>query len=205
MAVGLCLHRQPCPLALRSPAGTLETVQRASSCCRHVSDAKFTRQHRPKRSASCTTRCLQNSTVELEDIDPLTGAVLTPVRSKVPKYEGSQSVDWARDTAPSVVYIVLHICRENVTANGIRWAYRSNMEEAKDLDKDKRPVLLLHGLGSASFSYRQVPSLLDMDFFCHCVADKMGCLTTGKHAKCLARKALELWQLTGLGMVLLTR
>ena len=44
--------------------------------------------------------------------------------------------------------------------NGIRWAYRSNTEEPKDLDKDKRPVLLLHGLGSASFSYRYLPTLL---------------------------------------------
>lgn len=90
MAVGLCLHGQPCPTASRSPVGRLENVQRALPCCRHVSFAKFTRQHQPKRSASCTTRCLQNSTVELEDIDPLTGAVLTPVRSKVPKYERLQ-------------------------------------------------------------------------------------------------------------------
>ena len=29
-----------------------------------------------------------------------------------------------------------------------------NLEDAKDLDKQKRPVLLLHGIGSASFSYR---------------------------------------------------
>ena len=63
-----------------------------------------------------------------------------------------------------------------MTANGIRWAYRSNMEESKDLDKDKRPVLLLHGLGSASFSYRQVPPLADDNLSDHRITDTMGCL-----------------------------
>ena len=44
--------------------------------------------------------------------------------------------------------------RENVTVKGVRWAYRTNLDDPNELHKDKRPVLLLHGLGSASFSYR---------------------------------------------------
>lgn len=50
------------------------------------------------------------------------------------------------------------------------------MEEPKDLDKDKRPVLLLHGLGSASFSYRQVTSLPDEDLAYQRIFDTMSCL-----------------------------
>ena len=44
--------------------------------------------------------------------------------------------------------------RESITSNDLKWAYRMNLEDAKDLDKQKRPVFLLHGIGSASFSYR---------------------------------------------------
>ncbi len=52
------------------------------------------------------------------------------------------------------VNLVDELCRESITANDLKWAYRTNLEDAKDLDKHKRPVLLLHGIGSASFSYR---------------------------------------------------
>ena len=47
------------------------------------------RQRNRKRPASCITECMQSTNAELEDIDPLTGAVLTPVKSKVPKYDRS--------------------------------------------------------------------------------------------------------------------
>lgn len=103
MANELCLHSQPCSTASRGAVGRLTRV-RPLLCCRHVSVAKFMPQHNPKRSASCTTRC-QSSTVQLEDIDPLTGAVLTPVKSKVPKYDRSQLVDQAHRAPPSTNYI----------------------------------------------------------------------------------------------------
>lgn len=84
-------------------------------------------------------------------------------------------MDYAHRALPSANYR-FRCCRDNVTASGIRWAYRRNMEESKDLDKDKRPVLLLHGLGSASFSYRQFPPLADDNLPDCCITDTMGCL-----------------------------
>ncbi|KAL3139633.1 hypothetical protein ABBQ38_003949 [Trebouxia sp. C0009 RCD-2024] len=143
MTTEICLHGQACSAAVRGAARRPVSVPRTWRCGhsvhRHVLVALHLRQRNRKRAASCITRCLQSTTAELEDIDPLTGAVLTPVKSKVPK--------------------------ESVTVNGIRWAYRTNTEEPKDLDKDKRPVLLLHGLGSASFSYRETCELLGKEGF----------------------------------------
>ena len=46
--------------------------------------------------------------------------------------------------------------RESVTAGGFRWAYR---HAAPASDAKEMPVLLLHGLGSSSYSYRYAPAV----------------------------------------------
>ena len=93
MTAELCLHGHTCSAAVRRAVRRPISGQRTLRCGhiahRHVLVALHLRQRNRKRPASCITKCMQSTTAELEDIDPLTGAVLTPVKSKVPKYDRS--------------------------------------------------------------------------------------------------------------------
>lgn len=42
----------------------------------------------------------------------------------------------------------------SVDVGGVKWAYRKSEPAAAKTSPDKLPVLLLHGLGSSSWSYR---------------------------------------------------
>lgn len=45
-------------------------------------------------------------------------------------------------------------CRYTVDAGGVTWAYRKSDPAEGKADPSKPQVLLLHGLGSSSYSYR---------------------------------------------------
>jgi hypothetical protein len=45
-------------------------------------------------------------------------------------------------------------CRFTVDAGGVTWAYRKSEAAEGKADPAKPQVLLLHGLGSSSYSYR---------------------------------------------------
>ncbi|DBB04005.1 TPA: hypothetical protein ACH3X1_013066 [Trebouxia sp. C0004] len=136
-----------CGTAPRCSRSQQPCRQHLTPCpCRHVFLTTGLR-HGHHRNAHIT-RSQQATVSQLEDIDPQTGAVLTPVKAKVP--------------------------RESITANGLKWAYRTNLEDAKDLDKQKRPVLLLHGIGSASFSYRETCEMLGTEGYRAIAADWPG-------------------------------
>lgn len=46
------------------------------------------------------------------------------------------------------------MCRESLQAGGFTWAYRRAEATLDAGGAPKTPLLLLHGLGSASYSYR---------------------------------------------------
>ncbi len=53
--------------------------------------------------------------------------------------------------------------RQSVSVKGIKWAYRRSEVTADKASSDKPVVLLVHGLGSSSFSYRNTLGLLGAD------------------------------------------
>uniref|UniRef100_A0A061QYM8 Haloalkane dehalogenase n=1 Tax=Tetraselmis sp. GSL018 TaxID=582737 RepID=A0A061QYM8_9CHLO len=70
---------------------------------------------------------------ELEEVDPTTGEVLTGTSARAP------------------------LASETVQVGGLTWAYRtSNPEESIAKEAGEEPVILLHGIGSSSYSYREV-------------------------------------------------
>lgn len=46
------------------------------------------------------------------------------------------------------------VCSYTVDAGGVTWGYRKSTPAKEAADATKREVLLLHGLGSSSYSYR---------------------------------------------------
>jgi hypothetical protein len=58
-------------------------------------------------------------------------------------------------TPPHTVTLLhCYTCRFTVDAGGVTWAYRKSEPAEAKADPAKPPVLLLHGLGSSSYSYR---------------------------------------------------
>jgi len=108
-------------------------------------------------------------TEELEEIDPVTGQALE-----------STALSQAASCAPPAVQLLIACCcilpprlavdvvirkrfnildlhgRESVTAGGFKWAYR---QAAPASAAKETPLLLLHGLGSSSYSYRYTPAV----------------------------------------------
>eukprot|EP00873_Tetraselmis_striata_P041335 jgi/Tetstr1/461599/TSEL_006700.t1 len=73
---------------------------------------------------------------QMEEVDPVTGEILASA---------------ARAPAAS----------ESLTAGGLTWAYRKGeTDEAAAVGVDCPPILLLHGIGSSSYSYRVTLELL---------------------------------------------
>ena len=58
-------------------------------------------------------------------------------------------------------------CRQKVNVGNVQWAYRqSEVPEGKMRDPSKPAVLLLHGLGSSSYSFRCAPMRLFIILCC---------------------------------------
>lgn len=77
-----------------------------------------------------------------------------------------------------IVFTVVSLCcSESVEAGGLKWAYR----KSSGRDSSKKPVLLLHGIGSNSYQYRDLMRLLSLsghdcyapDWIGHGASDKV--------------------------------
>jgi pimeloyl-ACP methyl ester carboxylesterase len=108
---------------------------------------------------------------ELEEVDPMTGEIISGTSM------GSM--------APF-----------SVDVGGLNWAYRTADVNSKEDTPDKLPVLCLHGLGSSSYSYRNVIRLLGaaghtaiaLDFLGHGASSKPPAdfdYTSEAHIACL--------------------
>jgi len=74
--------------------------------------------------------------VELEEIDPMTGMPIAKTNAMNP------------------------VAGYSVEVGGVRWAYRASEPDASVAGSGKPTVLLLHGLGSSSYSFRNTLGLL---------------------------------------------
>ncbi|KAL4534630.1 hypothetical protein Ndes2526A_g05515 [Nannochloris sp. 'desiccata'] len=102
---------------------------------RHVSILRS--QPTPTSSKKRPTPALQwrVKSSELEEVDPMTGEIIS-----------GTSMGFL---APS-----------SIDVGGFTWAYRTADVNPKEATPDKLPVLCLHGIGSSSYSYRNVIRLL---------------------------------------------
>lgn len=95
------------------------------------------RPQRPVLTSQRTSKrtAVRTQAAELEEIDPLTGEILT----------GTVSATTPTETV--------------TTPSGLTWAVRSATPDASNTEKPQE-LLLLHGLGSSSYAYRNTLQLL---------------------------------------------